>query len=107
METYLCFLLGPPFPLMGKGRNRGAREPRKPITPTLVPGPNTRQGEGIYGAAAVVKYRYFDGSQRMQSEEVAVPRLQVHVQSGGTHFIPIALIGLTGQNVDQAPGFSS
>ena len=44
METYRCILLGPPFPLMGKGRDRGAREPIKPITPTFV---LPRQGEGI------------------------------------------------------------
>jgi hypothetical protein len=36
METYRCILLGPPFPLMGKGRDRGAREPIRPITPTFV-----------------------------------------------------------------------
>jgi hypothetical protein len=29
-------LLGPPFPLTGKGRDRGAREPIKPITSTFV-----------------------------------------------------------------------
>jgi hypothetical protein len=29
-------ILGSPFPLMGKGRDRGAREPIKAITPTFV-----------------------------------------------------------------------
>ena len=33
-----------PFPLMGKGRDRGAPEPIKPITPTFV---LPRRGEGI------------------------------------------------------------
>jgi hypothetical protein len=33
-----------PFPLMGRGRDRGAREPMKPITPTFV---LPRRGEGI------------------------------------------------------------
>ena len=33
-----------PFPLMGKGRDRGAREPIRSITPTFV---LPRQGEGI------------------------------------------------------------
>jgi hypothetical protein len=42
MEAYRCILLEPP--LMGKGRDRGAREPIKPITPTFV---LPRQGEGI------------------------------------------------------------
>ena len=37
-------LLGPPFPLMGKGRDRGSREPIKPITPTFI---LPRRGEGI------------------------------------------------------------
>jgi hypothetical protein len=36
MEAYRGILLGPPFPLMGKGRDRGAREPINPITPTFV-----------------------------------------------------------------------
>ena len=36
MEAYLRILVGPPFPFMGKGRDRGAREPIKPITPTFV-----------------------------------------------------------------------
>src|SRR5215467_5439171 len=40
----LSFLLGAPFPLTGKGRDRGAREPTKPITPTFV---LPRQEEGI------------------------------------------------------------
>ena len=44
MEAYLRILVGPPFPLMGKGRDRGAREPIKLITPTFV---LPRQGEGI------------------------------------------------------------
>jgi hypothetical protein len=36
MVAYRFYQLGPPFPLMGKGRDRGAREPIKPITPTFV-----------------------------------------------------------------------
>ena len=44
METYRCILVGPPSPLMGKGRDRGAREPIRLITPTFV---LPRQGEGI------------------------------------------------------------
>ena len=40
----VSFLLGAPFPLTGKGRDKGAREPTKPITPTFV---LPRQGEGI------------------------------------------------------------
>ena len=40
----VSILLGPPFPLMGKGRDRGAREPIKPITPTFI---LPRRGEGI------------------------------------------------------------
>ena len=44
MESYRCIVLGPPFPLMGKGRDRGAREAINPITPTFV---LPRQGEGI------------------------------------------------------------
>ena len=40
----VSILLGPPFPLMGKGWDRGAREPIKPITPTFV---LPRRGEGI------------------------------------------------------------
>jgi hypothetical protein len=41
MEAYRCILLEPP--LMGKSRDRGAREPIKPITPTFV---LPRRGEG-------------------------------------------------------------
>jgi hypothetical protein len=37
-----------PFPLMGKGRDRGAREPIKTITPTFV---LPRQGEGLEKSA--------------------------------------------------------
>ena len=44
MGAYCFYLLGPPFPLMGKGRDRGAQEPIKPITPTFV---LSRRGEGI------------------------------------------------------------
>ena len=40
----VSIMLGPPFPLMGKGRDRGAREPIKPITPTFI---LPRRGEGI------------------------------------------------------------
>ena len=43
MEAYRCIALDS-FPLMGKGRDRGAREPIKPITPTFV---LPRRGEGI------------------------------------------------------------
>jgi hypothetical protein len=42
MAVYRWFL-APPFPSTGKGRDRGAREPIKPITPTSV---LPRQGEG-------------------------------------------------------------
>jgi hypothetical protein len=44
MGAYRRILLGPPFPLMGKGRDRGARELIKLIIPTFV---LPRQGEGI------------------------------------------------------------
>jgi hypothetical protein len=36
MAAYRGILPLTPFPLMGKGRDRGAREPIKPITPTFV-----------------------------------------------------------------------
>jgi len=36
--------IGTPFPMMGKGRDKGAPEPIKLITPTFV---LPRQGEGI------------------------------------------------------------
>ena len=34
MEAYRMHRIWTPFPLMGKGRDRGAPEPIKPITPT-------------------------------------------------------------------------
>ena len=40
-----------PFPLMGKGRDRGTREPMKSITPTFI---LPRRGEGI--SAALVRF---------------------------------------------------
>ena len=45
MEAYIpLHRIWTPFPLMGKGRDRGASEPIKPITPTFV---LPRRGEGI------------------------------------------------------------
>ena len=38
------YLISTPFPLTGKGRDRGAQEPIKPITPTFV---LPHRGEGI------------------------------------------------------------
>jgi hypothetical protein len=43
METYHCIVPGPPFPSMGKGRDRGAPN-NQSITPTLL---LPRQGEGL------------------------------------------------------------
>src|SRR3990172_3535607 len=43
MPADRCIVVRPPFPLTGKGRDRGAREPIKPITPTFV---LPRRGEG-------------------------------------------------------------
>jgi hypothetical protein len=37
MAAYRRIVVGTPFPLMGKGRDRGAREPIRTITPTFVP----------------------------------------------------------------------
>jgi hypothetical protein len=48
METYHCIVPRSPFPLMGKGRDKGAREPIKTITPTFV---LPRQGEGLRKSA--------------------------------------------------------
>jgi hypothetical protein len=36
MEAYRCILLGPPFPSTGKGKDKGARGPIKPTTPTFI-----------------------------------------------------------------------
>jgi hypothetical protein len=35
-ETYRCILLEPPFPSMGKGQDRGAKEPIKSNHPTFI-----------------------------------------------------------------------
>ena len=40
--AFRCILLGHPFPLMGKGQDRGARKPIEPITPTFVPSAGLR-----------------------------------------------------------------
>lgn len=52
MAAYRCILLGHPFPLMGKGKDRGARKPIEPITPTFV---LPRRGEGIRPAGLLRK----------------------------------------------------
>jgi hypothetical protein len=44
MVAYRRIVVETPFPLMGKGRDRGAREPNRTITPTFV---LPRQGEGL------------------------------------------------------------
>jgi len=50
MEAYRYIAFGLLFPLMGKGRDRGAPEPIKPITPTFV---LPRRGEGIRALSPV------------------------------------------------------
>jgi hypothetical protein len=44
MAAYRRIVVGTPFPLMGKGRDRGAPEPIRTITLTFV---LPRQGEGL------------------------------------------------------------
>jgi hypothetical protein len=80
-------MLGHPFPLIGKGRDRGAQKPIKPILPTFVPSAGLRTGlphrrEGIakgveidgefgpnrrVGKAGHRKGRHYQG--RVSSEE--------------------------------------
>jgi hypothetical protein len=55
MEAYRCILLGPPFPSMGKGQDRGAKEPIKSNHPYLYPSPSRgrswRAGGLLYKSA--------------------------------------------------------
>jgi hypothetical protein len=77
MAAYRRIVVGTPFPLMGKGRDRGAREPIRTITPTFV---LPRQGEGLGRVAGRLLYKsvtrgpnpIFKGEHRTQRRFIYV-----------------------------------
>jgi hypothetical protein len=48
IESHRCILLGPPFPLTGKGRDRGAKESTKSYHPYLYPSPSRGRNWGTF-----------------------------------------------------------